>query len=360
LVQNGEQIGPRSGAPADVLANAAWFAEGFDPRSGEFLFVATDRTRLAAQTFLDHRWDRATAERARIKSGAVTSGPPAGSPAPNLIWHTGFCCSTLLAKALDRTGCNLSLCEPQLLVDIAAARRTGQLTTDFTPAVALSAFRLLSRRFMPEESLTLKPSPAANVLLHEAAALTSGPMLFLFSDCASFVVSICKMGEDGRKYVRRLFPAILSDGSMLAKWPVQRLLSLSDLELAAIVWHMQIAEFLRGWPHLGGSRAASLDCDAFLASPRAALKRIDAFFSLGLGDNHIQQISEGPLFGRNAKTGEESFDAEKRRREHASIARQLGGELDRIVEQSYAICRSTPPGPPLPAPLLPIEKTYQP
>jgi hypothetical protein len=285
---------------------------------------------------------------------------PLQTPRPCMIWHTGFCCSTLLAKALDGPGRNLSLCEPQVLVDVVDAKRAGKFARDLPPAVPQLAFHLLSRGFAPEELVTLKPAPAANVLLRDAATQTSGPMLFLFSDCRSFLVSICKLGENGRKYVRSLFLAMLHDDHVQAQWPAPKLLSMSDLELATIVWHMQIAEFLRNWPLLGAGRAASLDCDAFLASPVDTLRKLDHFFALGLGEEHLESVASGPLFRRNAKTGEDSFDASRRLKEHAQTAQQLGGDLDRIVAGSYAICRTTPRGAPLPEPLVPIDKVYCP
>lgn len=356
----GAPIAPPKNSQTDVFESPSWFPEGFDRNRGEFLFVAADRSDLASQSFLDWRWNRSGAARTTAGATAMTARLPPQNPRPCIIWHTGFCCSTLLAKALDRPERNLSLCEPQVLVDVSDAKRAGKFARDLPPAVPQLAFHLLSRSFAPEERVTLKPAPAANTLLRDAATQTSGPMLFLFSDCRSFLVSVCRLGENGRKYVRSLFLAMLHDDHAQAQWSAPKLLSMSDLELAAIVWHMQIAEFLRNWPLLGAGRAASLDCDAFLASPVDTLRKLDNFFSLGLGNNHLEEAVSGPLFRRNAKTGEDSFDASRRLKEHAQTAQQLGGDLDRIVARSYAICRTTPSGIPLAEPLVPIDKVYCP
>jgi hypothetical protein len=353
-------IAPSKKLQTDLFDSPSWFPEGFDQNRSEFLFVAADRSELASQSFLDWRWNRSGATRQTAGTTAMIARLSPQNPRPCIVWHTGFCCSTLLAKALDRPGRNLSLCEPQVLVDVVDAKRAGKFARDLSPAIPQLAFHLLSRGFVPEERVTLKPAPAANALLRDAATQTSGPMLFLFSDCRSFLVSICKLGENGRKYVRSLFLAMLHDDHVQAQWPAPKLLSLSDLELAAIVWHMQIAEFLRSWPLLGAGRAASLDCDAFLALPVDALSRLDDFFSLGVGKNHLEEAVSGPLFHRNAKTGEDSFDASRRLKEHAQTAQQLGSDLDRIVARSYAICRTTPLGTPLPEPLVPIDKVYCP
>jgi hypothetical protein len=354
------QVASLAGSQMGLSENPSWFPEGFDRGRGEFLFVKVDRADVASQSFLDWRWNRSGAARQSAGAAALTANLSHEQPQPRIIWHTGFCCSTLLAKALDLPGCNLSLCEPGILVEIADAYRAGLFARDLPTAVPQLAFHLLSRDFVTGERVTLKPAPAANTLLRHAAMQTSGPMLFLYSDCRSFLVSICKMGESGRKYVRNLFLAVLHDDHPQGQWPAPKLLSLSDLELAAMVWHMQIAEFLRNWPLLGVGRAASLDCDAFLASPVDTLRKLDDFFSLGLGEKHLEQTVSGPLFHRNAKTGKDSFDASRRLKEHAQTAQQLGGDLDRIVARSYEVCRTTPRGAPLPEPLVPVDKVYCP
>ena len=358
---NGHHNGASKPANSEIVADPAWFPECFDARRNEFLFVATDRHELSAQTFLDARWDRKGAAHVRLNANAITL-PGAGERRPEIgiVWHSAFCCSTLLAKALDRPGANLSLCEPQLLVDIAQARRTKLLSEGGVSEVAQIALRLLSRPFAPGESVIVKPSPAANNLLRDTASDSAGPMLFLFSDCRSFIISIVRLGEDGRRYVRQLFLALLAEGPTQAQWPPAKLLSMSDLELAALVWHMQIAEFRRSWAKLPPGGAASLDCDAFLASPKETLVRLDRFFSLGIAEPQLEETATGPLFRRNAKTGEEAWDAARRREQHARIALEIEDDLKRIVAESYELCPATPRGLPLPNPIIPVDKRYSP
>jgi hypothetical protein len=345
----------------DIIADAAWFPENFDARRNELLFVSTSRGELAEQTFLDGRWDRSEARHARLDASAIIDkGISESQPVVGIIWHTAFCCSTLLAKALDRPGSNLSLCEPQILVDIANARRTKILSDPQVSAIAQTTLNLLSRPFSPGESVIVKPSPAANSLLRNITSQTAGPMLCLFSDCKSFLISIAKLGEDGRKYVRRLFLTLLADGHVQAQWPPAKLLAISDLELAAIVWHMQMAEFHRNWSKFAERRIASLDCDALLGSPAEVLHRAGQFFSLGIAEPELLERARGPLFRRNAKTGEESWNAVRRRDEHARVAQEMACDLDQIVAESYQICSTTPRDYPLPNPLFPVDKVYCP
>jgi hypothetical protein len=341
---------------AATFSDASWFPDGLELARRTIRLVETDRQTLSSNAFLDMRWDRTESRRTSVALDAAVADPSAQEkPHLNFIWHSGFCCSTLLAKALDREGRNLSLCEPQILVEVADAKRAP--STPLPDSILGLTIRLLARRFSPEESIVVKPAPAANRLIRDAASLTSGRMLFLYSDCASFLVSIAKMGEVGRKYVRRMFLAIAGDGHPQAVWQPTQLLSLSDLEFAAIVWHMQMAEMRRHWNTLGTARAASLDCDAFLANPLKVLNKVDEFFALEIGEDVLRETVAGPLFQRNAKSGESGFDAMRRREERARIEETLGEDIRRIVRQSYALCR-TPEGEPLPDPLVVAEKVY--
>src|SRR5262249_55573851 len=156
--------------------------------------------------------------------------------------------------------------------------------------------------------------------------LTTGKMLFLFSDCRSFVISIARLGNDGWRYARGMFATQLRSGHLGAEWSGPCLWDLSDMQVAAFVWHLQMSEFLRDWHLLGNDRARSLDCDAFLSAPEETLAALDEFFGLGLGPQHIAATVASPLFQRKAKGGHGSFDAGRRRAEYDAVAESLGPE----------------------------------
>ena len=352
----------RTGVANRVVSDARWFPFDFDPRSASVNFVETDWGVLAAQPFLDMRWDVRMARRERATLTELNGNPALGEnvPALNFIWHTGFCCSTLLARAITARGHNLSLCEPKILADLADVKRTGLFLLDRGLAeLPGTALRLLARSGTGAQT-TVKPAPAANYLVPEAARLSTGKMLFLFSDCRSFVVSIARLGDDGWRYVRHMFATLLRSGHLGAEWAGPRLWDLSDLEVAAFVWHLQMDAFLCDWRLLGDDRARSLDCDAFLAAPEEALARLNEFFGLGLAPKEISATVAGPLFQRKAKGGHAPFDATQRHAEYDAVAKSLGAELDRCVAWSYETRSSTPRTAPLPAALMPIDKAYLP
>jgi hypothetical protein len=336
----------------DQSGNATcWFADDFDPGRKTLSFVLTNRETLARQPFLDRRWSRAERPRRTLPIAEALERVPADAPLPtlNFIWHTSYCCSTLIARALDMPGRNLSLCEPLALVPLADAMRVGMLADGRlparTPEIVLRCLALAGG-----ETVTVKPSNFANYLIAEAASRTSGKALFLHSDLSSFLISVAKRGLSLHKYVRRLFSNIAGDSGQPLPWPSHEIFQMSDLEVAAIAWHMQIDAFRRQWPQLGGDRAASLDCEAFLADPETALAKLDAFFGLGLGRDHIDRVLAGPLLKQHAKLPGYRYDARQRAEEKLIARRQLGKDLDRVMawsREAYPTLQT-----PLPNPLM--------
>ncbi len=332
----------QSSTLAEIIADASWFPDNVNFNRGTFGFVRADRGVLSKQPFLDGRWDRAALSRVDVPiSAVIPAADRLARPKLNFIWHTAFCCSTLIARCLDAEDVNLSLKEPQILIQLAEAKRAGKLAqqTGVTDAV----LKLLARR-RPHERVLVKPTNAVNNLVAEAVRATDGRMLFLYSDCKSFLISIAKKGEMGRIFARKLFGLFAADGHPQAKWPWQTLFELSDLQVAALVWHMQIAEFNKS---RDASRSAALDCGDFLANPRAVLERLNAHFDLNLSAGQLDDVVFGPLLTRNAKNETEAFNAERRASEAAGIAKAYGGELDTVVEWSYRACPDTPRGNPL-------------
>lgn len=313
------------------LSDAGWFLHDLDLSSSQAGFVKTDRAALSAEPFLDHQWREADAVDARLV------GLPAAGPDPtrlNFIWHTSFCASTLLSACLDQPGRCLALKEPRILVQLADLKRGGHFGR--FPGLARSVFSLLGRRFDADEQVLIKPSNGANTLVIEAAALTQGRMLLLYSDCESFVLSVAKQGGAGFAYVRGLFRSLAADGHPLTRWPADDLLRLTDLQLAALVWRMQMDLLEAASQHLG-DRARSLDCRILLAEPDLVLPRIDDFLGLGLGCGHLEAVAGGPLFLRDAKRPGQAFDARSRADDQARLRVHLGADLAAAVRTMEAV-----------------------
>lgn len=334
-----------STAPAR-LSDPGWFLDELDFKRLQALFVHAGRDELSRQPFLDPRWDRGRLPRAEAPGAALDA--PEGTAAPlNFIWHTSFCCSTVIAAALDVAGRNLSLKEPRALVDLADLKR-GQRGLK-RPGLARAVFGLYARRFAVDEQVLVKPSNFANTLMTEAAEMTRGRSLMLYSSPRSFLVSIVKEGEGRRSYARDLFLALAGDGHPQGGQGVDTLLRMTDLQMAALAWRMQMAAMRQAMEALG-ERAVSLDADAFLRAPGEALTALDRFFNLGIGEALLAARAEGSMLATHAKTGAPGAGRALREAEAAGIGPALGAHIDLLVD--WAAKTSPPQGDRLPRPLL--------
>jgi hypothetical protein len=325
-----------------------------DVPRGIALLTRTDRAALASAVFLDPRWDRRGAEQRAVPLSEIRRFQSAFPP-PAMIWHSAFCCSTLIASCLDQPGLSLALKEPMALVDLHSARVRSPKSVD--DAMITGALALLGRGFTSGERVVIKPSNAANPLMAPAAR-AGGPMLLLYSSCRDFVLSVAgggpevAGGEVRRKFARTLLFDRLLAGGLGARWRPQDLGPVSDLQAAALLWHVQMAEFRAVANAVGPTRARSLDCDLFLADPARGLERIDGFLGLRLGPDRIAAVVGGPKLSQYAKQPAEGFDAAKRRQGLTQVEAALGTWLDPLIAWSYEVFPDTPPGDPVGAPLF--------
>ena len=336
--------------PPQIAADPAWFPDAHDANSHALRLTRVSRKALAGQAFLDDRWDRTGAEQVShpVSDFAMLARP---KRAPNFIWHTAFCCSTLLARCLDKPGSNLSLREPAVLMSLANMKRMqgpDAVQRELGPVLAL-----LSRPFVRREHVTIKPTNTVNNLIGDVSGLLPDARhLLLYSDIRAFLLSIAKKGEPGRAFARQLFTIFAMDGHEIARTAPRDLLKLSDLQIAALVWHMQIAGFLDAARTGGAGRVASLDGDRFLKAPEAGLLAVDGFLGLGLGAEHARSTADGPILGQDSKNPGQAYSAERRDAESRQTAEMIGPALEAIIEWSYGLFPSSPRAGGMPHPLL--------
>jgi len=344
----------------DVVSDPHWFPTDFDLVSETISFIRTTREDIIAQPFLDTRWKRDGLQFVKAPFSALLSSVRSFPQPLDLcfIWHTGFCCSTLLADALEKSARNLSLCEPKILVDIADAKRAFAFSHGELARLPDTSFKLLSRSFGSGEAITVKPAPAANCLLPEAMALPGSKHLVLYSDCREFILSIAKYGSVRGSYVRNMLRVMIRN-QVSPHWDEKRISSLSPLRASALLWHLQIAEIRN---HFNSEVAGSLDCDFLLAEPLKALSAVTKIFDLKFDNGELAQIVEGPKFRRNAKSRGEEFGADSRLRLHEEVEDERRAEIDEAVAWSYEVFPATPSNAaPLPNALhVPIDKAYHP
>jgi hypothetical protein len=316
-----------------LVADVTWFLDDIDLTRGAWQFARATRQSLSAASFLDARWTgRGELAELAMADVAAVAVPDTH---PRFIWHTAFCCSTLLARALDVAGVNLSLKEPAALMTLSNAKRMrhpfARGSAQWGRRVG-AAISLLGRQIANERSVVIKPSNLCNNLLTDMlAASGQSKALLLYSNVRSFLVSVIKKREAGRNFARRLMTAFAMDSDFIAAIPPDKLLQMTDLQVAAIAWMMQMSVFRDAVARYPAERVIMLDAEVLLAEPARVLSRVVAFLDLGISEAAIAEIVAGPIFQRNSKDDSQAFDAAERASEAVDVEAAFGPDLDLVL-----------------------------
>ena len=335
------------GAPdiAAVVRDPRWFADRYDPGHDAVHFRYLTRADHRAATFLTDSYLPADAPTIVVRrADALAAAPPTGPI--HYIFHSAYCCSTLLARAFDAPGAAMGLKEPVLFNDLVGWKARGAAAGDLA-AVLDGALTLLARPFGAGEAVVVKPSNVANGLA--AAMLTVRPRsraLLLHAPLATYLGSIARKGMTGRLWARDLLVKQIADGTQWPGMTASEFIGQTDLQAAAIGWlasHAIFARLATRWP----DRVRTIDSAALMAEPVAAMAALATLFGLDLD---AAAIVAGPAFGRHSKDGR-AFDAAARAAELAT-ADAYADEIAKVVVWTGAVAATVGLDLTLPAALL--------
>lgn len=320
---------------ADVLRDPNWYPHRFDAAGDAIQFIQADRSALAKATFLTDEFLSGTQNPhviRRTDASAVTA------PAPHFIFHSAYCCSTLLANAFDMAGVSFGLKEPAMLNDISGWRRRGGQPAAIVDALK-TAVSLLARPLTQGEHMVIKPSNVINALAPTLLSLSpESNALLLYTPLENYLASIAKKGMWGRLWVRELFVKLTKDGLTDYGFSPDDILQQTDLQIAAVGWLAQHRLFAAMEARFGRNRVQSVQSETLLADPTKAMTLLCAHFGLHPGDALLSSTVERS-FSRNAKTGD-SFDAEARRKEHDDSTQLYQDEISKVVIWAKAVAQA--------------------
>ncbi|WP_159982525.1 MULTISPECIES: hypothetical protein [unclassified Novosphingobium] len=335
--------------PASI-ADAEWLAHRYDPGHDAVHFMAVPRAVHRTASFLTDEFIPAGLTPLVIRrSDALAMAPP---PAPiHFVFHSAYCCSTLIARAFDRPGWAMGLKEPVIFNDIVGWRRRGGQGPDMA-SVLDGVLTLLARPFSPGEAVVVKPSNIANGMA--AAMLALRPQsraVLLHAPLRTYLASIAKKGLDGRLWVRTLLLGLLDDRLVDLGFTARDHLEQSDLQVAAVGWLAQHALFTGLVERFGPHRVRTLSSAALMGDPAAAMKQLAALFGLPLDAAELGEILAGPAFSRHSKF-DTPFAAADRVAEHHAAEHIHAEEIDKVVRWTEVVAQTARIDMRLPAPLL--------
>lgn len=320
--------------PPFALSDARWLAHRYALVDDRVHFRFVERADHAAIPFLTEEnigaHPAATAPRA-------TAVAHCGTPAPvHFIFHSAFCASTLLCRALDLPGLAMGLSEPVILNDLVGIRRRKEASPQQLGALTDQALRLLARGWQPGEAVVIKPSNILNPLAAGMLLLRPDAKAVLLSaPLEMFLSSVARKGMWCRLWVRELLEGFLADGVVDLGFEAKDYLRLTDLQVAAVGWVAQQALFAALATRFG-ARVIALDSEDLTGAPQQTIPAVARHFGLDWGDQHGAALAQSPALRRHSKFGTD-FSAEDRRREQAEAALAHGEEIMQVAQWGEAV-----------------------
>lgn len=299
-------------------------------------FVHLPREVQRSLPFLDSRYVGSDAPRARLSLNELPSTGAAPAGDCHFIFHSAFCCSTLLGRALDEDNVATVLQEPQILADFAGAFAAADDPRESLSALA-SVLALLQRPHLAGETTILKLGNAANGLIDHLLALRpQARAVIMYAPLPLFLSKIAIGGRTRRRWARSIATLFCRD-----RQSERDLLLLTDLEAAAYVWlqhQAQFADLLRG-QH--SARFAVVEAGDLLDNPLHTLCQVAETFGLGMDSAKAARIVAGPAFSQEAKVPGKMFDPATRRMDEAAAKFAYGLEIDAALEWAHDYAERT-------------------
>ncbi len=303
----------------------------YDETHDSYQFLNVDRQVHRQCTFLtDEHLPKDLEKIALRRSEALRVLP---KPARmHFIFHSAYCCSTMLARAFDIKGVSMGFKEPVVLNDMVGWKRRGGEPRKIAEVLDQS-MHWLSKPFSSGEAIIIKPSNIVNTLaLAMLAMRPDAKAVLLHAPLKDYLGSIAKKDLWGRLWVRKLFVGQIQD-QMIAPFGMtgDDMLQLSDLQVAAVGWLAQHALFSALIQKYGSQRVRSLNSKTFLSHQYETMQGLIDLFQLNVDQTGVRDIVEGPAFKRHSKI-DVAFDSASREKEHADAASLHADEIEKVSE----------------------------
>jgi hypothetical protein len=298
---------------------------------------------LRAASFIDGRSDFSCGPPQTLALASFLRDEAAPAPPSRMIFHTGFCGSTLLARLLDWPAVALVLREPNCLADLAnqraAADRNAQRLEAFDAALA-SALRHLARPWADGETIVVKPSNWVNNLL--PSLVPAGPLhpLFLVPSRRDFLTAVLRGGPDRVAFTARAAVHLSSASDEAARLLAAALGADQDqrtsLARIAVTTHeIQRRQFAAAIDRGGWGDDHRLDQAELTADPEAALRKAAAALDLDLPPRAIR-ANVAAWAGRHAKAPANAYSRASEQEVGAAIEAEHGATIERALEWAQA------------------------
>lgn len=316
---------------AAIARRPDWLPHRIDLANDLVELVPADGQAVRAAAFLDGRSAFHTGA-SRIGSFSAWLGAAGGAGPARIIFHIGFCGSTLLSRLIDQPGRTLVLREPQAITDLATCRAERDRSGGDADGIARDARRLaaiLCRPWREGEAAILKPTNWINNLAPDLCAAGADVRpIFLTAGRENFVRAVLRGGAERIAFVARAAAHWSTRGrdnaEMLAAALARKGDDATRLATIAAVAHEMQHRLLRDAAAAGGRGAEHvMTFEDLLAAPVATALRAGALLDVTLSEAELASAAER-WAGRHAKAPGEPYSRAAERQADAGLAAREG------------------------------------
>ena len=305
--------------PKELLPDARWLAQAYDPGLDLVRFVAMDQEAYRAAPFLDDRmFEQWRDVRTLSLPLVVQATEQVRHQDANWIFHVGHVGSTLIARMLGELEGILSIREPRILRDVAflpADRRR-----ELIPAVRT----LCSRSFAPLQRALVKATSFVSEIAPELVA-PGARAVFMHANARSYIETILA-GENSVKELHALHG--FRTQRMAGRMPDLAGATQTDAHRAAMAWACEMSALGAAAETMDDRDILWLDFDLFLASPAASLRQVAGHLGTEIDLGVAERIATGPLLSRYSKSLEFDYSPDLRLELQLDARRRHGAEIE--------------------------------
>ena len=334
----------------ELTRNPAWHLHDLDMQRGEMRFLEATPETFLISAFLDNRIAYTGTQVHGFPLDAIAAALRRHPPPPRrvaFLFHTSFCCSSLLSRSLQREGRMLVLREPWVLRRLGDLKRgviaRGQPWYPQGPSLLEMALQLLVKTWSESESVLIKPTNVANDLAIDLLALRpEAHALLLHSDLESFLISNLKKTDETQHKLPLLAKLFDQDTSYSERLGI-KLDSLDFLQSVVVVWHAQRMQLQALLASGAASRLRTLDSAVLLARPAETLSKATEFLGQMLDSGEARGIVAGPVWNTHAKDPFSTYDSSRREAENHEVATRHADEVRTALRWAEGLLSQVPP-----------------
>ena len=312
----------------------SWFPFNYIEERDSFRCGKVDLVTIGQTSFMDRRMPHDPGTDIFIDARPELWRLPPGDP--SLLFHTAFCGSTLLARALHSPPRAVALKEPSVLVDLSAASlRPGEIHPDQLDARLQVAVDLLSRAWSTGGRVLIKPTNQVNRLVSIILrARPTARALFLHSTLEDFLVSCLKKMPLAESRIRWMAQHLLVGTDLCERLKINPFQAFNLPESCVLTWYAQVEHFTKAIHNDATDNIRTLEFKVLLNRSVACVKAAAEWLKLEIPVAGFNDRVAG-TFRLDSKSTGRGFDQRARAAESDAVLAVYGELISRTLRWAH-------------------------